>query len=129
MLAINRRSIKLMLMTIKNEQEFYIIARNFYNNSAGNTEDQFQRDLRLIGTLKTYLKKYEMKEDYDLRAILNIYITLTNIFGMATEVILRYRCPANFHPYLAVLSKIMTGKQEDPDVFSYEFYREFKNNL
>ena len=118
-----------MLMTIKNEQDFYLIARNFYNNSAGNTEEQFQRDLRLIGTLKNYLKKYELKEEYDLRAILNVYITLTNIFGLATDVILRYRCPANLHPYLAVLSKVMTGKKEDPDVFSYEFYRDFKNNL
>lgn len=118
-----------MLMTIKNEQDFYLIARNFYNNSAGNTEDQFQRDLRLIGTLKTYLKKYELKEDYDLRAILNVYITLTNVFGMATDIILRYKCSSNFHPYLAVLSKLMTGKKEDPDVFSYELYQDFQQNL
>lgn len=118
-----------MLMTIKNEQDFYLIARNFYNNSAGNTEDQFQRDLRLIGTLKTYLKKYEIKEDYDLRAILNVYITLTNVFGIATDIILRYKCSANFHPYLAVLSKIITGKKEDPDVFSYELYKDFQQNI
>ena len=118
-----------MIMSIKNEQDFYLIARNFYNNSAGNTEEQFQRDLRLIGTLKTYLKKYELKEDYNLRAILNVYITLTNIFGMATDIILRYRCPANYHPYLAVLSKIMNGKQEDPDVFSYELYQDFQKNI
>lgn len=116
-----------MLLKISNEQEFYLIARNFYNNGEGNTEAQFEKDLRLISSLKGQLKKYSNNpEGCDLRLMLNQYITLNNVFGIAADIMLRFRVPPELHTYLAVLPKITKGKKEDPNCFSYELYYDFK---
>lgn len=118
------------MLKIKNEQDFYLIARNFYNNSEGNTEYQFEQDIRLINSLKNQLKKYH-NDPYacDLRCMLNTYIILSNIFGVAIDVMLRYRIPQEYHSYLSVLPKITKGKIEDKNCFSYELYRKFKEIL
>lgn len=119
-----------MLLKITNEQDFYMIARNFYNNSEGNTECQFEKDIRLINSLKGQFKKYSNAPDTcDLRLMLNYYIVLSNVFGLAVDVMLRYRIPQEYHSYLAVLPSITKGKKEDPNCFSYELYNNFKEML
>ena len=115
-----------MLLKITNEQDFYLIARNFYNNGQGNTEDQFRQDLRLISSLKSQLKKYQTGSGYDLRLMLNNYIILSNVFGIAVDVMLRFRVPQQLHPYLAVFPVLLKGKLKDPDCFSIDLYNEFK---
>lgn len=116
-----------MLLKITNEQDFYIIARNFYNNSEGNTESQFEKDIRIINSLKGLFKKYNNDpSSCDLRLMLNQYIILSNVFGIAVDVMLRYRIPQEYHSYLAVLPTVVKGKKEDPNCFSYELYNDFK---
>ena len=119
-----------MLLSITSEQDFYLIARNFYNNGQGNTEEQFKQDLRIISSLKTQLKKYYVNPaECDLRLLLNYYIVLSNVFGIAVDVMLRYRVPQHLHPYLAVLPVLIKDKAIDYNCFSEELYNDFKSKL
>ena len=119
-----------MLLTIANEQEFYLIARNFYNNGQGNTEEQFRQDIRIISSLKNQLKKYHIApEECDLRLLLNNYIILSNVFGIAADVMLRFRIPQDLHQYLAVLPVLIKDKPIDDNCFSHDLYNDFKSKL
>lgn len=106
------------MIRIRNENDFLMIARQFYHNNEGNTEQQFQQDLRLIANLKLMIERY-IKEDqkFNARLMLNIYIILRNIFGIATDILLRYKLPDNLHPYFNTISFVISGKMFDYSVF------------
>lgn len=112
------------MITITSDYDFKMIARNFYNNHAGNTEYDFEKDLKLFNTMKNQLLKYISGEKDNIRIILNTYITLSNVFSIAADVMLRYKMPHHLHPYIAVFPKIFKGKIEDKNCFSYEFYQD-----
>lgn len=114
-------------MHITSDADLLLIARSFYHNRAGNTELQFRNDLRNITYLQRELVSYTRGEEYSLQRMLNLYITLTNLFGVVTDLMLRYSMPQDLHPMIAVFPVVLKGKTYDPDCFSHKLYNDLQS--
>lgn len=116
-------------MKITNDYEFISIAKNFYNNGEGNTEVEFEKDLRVFKQLQHQLGKYHRGERRNVREIVNYYIILSNLFSLAVDVMLRYKIQQHLHPYIATLQYIFKNRPKDQNCFSEELYNDIKEIL
>lgn len=103
-----------MIFNIESEDDFRLVARSFYNNGSGNREVALKTDLRLITNLQTQISRYLSGGKHNLNLMLNHFIVLNNVFGVATIPLIKSQLKPTLHTCVDALARIvgMTNSKE-----------------
>ena len=116
-----------MLIDIKSEADFTLVARTFYANGHGNSEKDLEKDLKIIDNLKIQLNKYLKGGNYNLKLMLNHFIVINNTFGVAAIQMIKSQCKPILHAQINSLAAIV-GLQSQTDTDD-ELYRDILSQI
>lgn len=106
------------LHKIKDDHEYLERAMKAYNNPSCITIEEFNRDLYLITNIRKSIRKYNAKEEVNIRRLVNYFVVLYNCFGSTATDLLLYKIeePELVSVIIPVISYLGWGTSDLPAV-------------
>lgn len=119
-------------MTIEDNESYISFAKTIYTNSLCISENEFKQDLKRISTLRRILTEYESGRIYNLKYIVNLFITIYNTFDKYNvEHLFNYKLDiktiATANTFILFLNMPPVSKRYNPDLFE-SLVKEYKSN-